>query len=89
MNLQAKKLKLPFEKENYAPGIDEPLVMERNNKNYYYHFDGLGSVTQITDTSGNLVNSYTYDSFGNIMQKSENVENFYTYLTQEPLGHLI
>ena len=40
--------------------------MERNNQNYYFHQDGLGSIIAITDASGQKVQSYSYDSFGNI-----------------------
>jgi len=38
--------------------------MERGGTSYYYHFDGLGSVTALSDSDGNLVESYTYDIFG-------------------------
>jgi len=31
---------------------------------YYYHYDGLGSVKAITDSSGNVIESYTYDVYG-------------------------
>ncbi len=48
----------------YGPGIDEPILMERGGETYYYHFDGLGSVTAITDSSGTTVESYTYDVYG-------------------------
>ncbi len=30
----------------------------------YYLFDGLGSVVAVTDASGNVTNSYTYDPYG-------------------------
>ena len=40
--------------------------MERNNQNYYFHQDGLGSIIAITDASGQKIQSYSYDSFGNI-----------------------
>lgn len=39
--------------------------MERNGQNYNFHQDGLGSIIAITDASGNKVQSYDYDSFGN------------------------
>jgi YD repeat-containing protein len=29
----------------HGPGIDEPLSLERNGQKYYYHADGLGSIT--------------------------------------------
>ena len=27
----------------HGPGIDEPLIMEKNAQSFYYHADGLGS----------------------------------------------
>ena len=32
---------------------------------YFYHFDGLGSVVALSNTSGVIVEHYTYDAFGN------------------------
>lgn len=51
----------------YGPNIDEPVCMidvTDGNKVYYYHFDGLGSVFDLTDTSGTFVEYYEYDVFG-------------------------
>jgi len=31
---------------------------------YYYHFDGLGSVVALSDGNGNIVERYSYDVFG-------------------------
>lgn len=45
-------------------GIDEPLAMSRNGATSYYHADGLGTITSLTDGSGSAVAVYTYDSFG-------------------------
>ena len=49
---------------SYGSGIDEPLTMERGGNVYYYHRDGLGSVTELSDQSGNLVERYAYDVYG-------------------------
>ena len=38
--------------------------MEKGGTSYYYHYDGLGSVTNLTDSSGTTVESYSYDAFG-------------------------
>jgi len=46
----------------HGPGIDEPLVMEKNGVSSFYHADGLGSITELTDNSGTIVQSYTYSS---------------------------
>ncbi|MCM8813406.1 MAG: hypothetical protein NC924_05645 [Candidatus Omnitrophica bacterium] len=54
----------------YGPGIDEPVVMYRNGQRYFYLLDGLGSVIALTDDSGAVVESYTYDAFGKPEQAS-------------------
>jgi RHS repeat-associated protein len=48
----------------YGTGMDEPLTMERDGNTYYYHRDALGSITEITDESGTLVERYEYDVYG-------------------------
>jgi RHS repeat-associated protein len=48
----------------YSTGIDEVLTMERGGNTYYYHRDALGSITEITDEDGDLVERYDYDVYG-------------------------
>jgi RHS repeat-associated protein len=67
----------------HGPGIDEPIIMERNGASYYYVADGLGSIVKLVDTVGTVVNNYVYDSFGNMLEKTEGVTNFYTYTARE------
>jgi len=50
----------------HGPGIDEPLIMEKGGASFFYHADGLGSITEITDTAGVVKQQYTYSSFGKI-----------------------
>ena len=45
--------------------IDEPLTMTRSSTTYYYNLDGLGSIRQLLNSSGTIVESYTYDPYGN------------------------
>ena len=33
-------------------------------KAYYYHFDGLGSIIAVTDSTGNAVEAYRYSVYG-------------------------
>ena len=47
-------------------GIDDQLAMIKNGQTYYYHKDGLGSIVALTDSAGNVAQTYKYDSFGNI-----------------------
>jgi RHS repeat-associated protein len=48
----------------HGPGIDWPLLVEREGQTFFYHADALGSVTGLTDASGNVSKSYAYDSWG-------------------------
>lgn len=50
----------------HGPGIDEPLILEKSGQSFFYHADGLGSITEITDAFGVVKQSYTYSSFGKI-----------------------
>lgn len=74
----------------HGPGIDEPLIMERDMDGdgslesvYFYHADGLGSIVAMSDLSGNIVQTYEYDSFGNIVKQTGSITNFYTYTARE------
>jgi RHS repeat-associated protein len=67
----------------HGPGIDEPLAMERGGAWYYYHFDGLGSVTMLTRADKTVANRYTYDDFGGFRSKTEAVTNVYTFTGRE------
>lgn len=61
----------------FGIGIDEILKMTRNGNDYYYHYDGLGSVTDITDSTNNVVESYSYDVYGQPNQLSTIGNRFY------------
>jgi RHS repeat-associated protein len=67
----------------HGPGVDEPIAMTRGSASYFYHQDGLGTVTELTDGSGTTAKSYAYDSWGNILAQTGTVENPYTYTGRE------
>ena len=48
----------------YGAGVDEVLVMIRDNQSYYYHTNSLGTVTHVTNSTGSLVEEYRYDAYG-------------------------
>ena len=73
----------PITRYTHGPGVDEPLIAERGGSSYYYLSDGLGSIVAITDSTGNIVKSYTYDSFGNIVDEQGTLLNTYTYTSRE------
>jgi YD repeat-containing protein len=68
----------------HGPGIDEPLIMEKNSQSFYYHADGLGSITELTNQSGTVAQRYAYSSFGKIeSQLDANFAQPYTYTSRE------
>jgi len=46
-------------------GVRGLVSQLRDGVRYYYHFDGLGSMMQVTDGNQNIVASYKYDAWGN------------------------
>ncbi|MEK4297356.1 RHS repeat domain-containing protein [Paenibacillus sp. FSL R5-0914] len=70
------------QKANYVRG-DRLLVKKdvttTTTKDYYYLYNGHGDVVQILDTNGNVVNSYSYDSWGNITNQTEGISNSFKY----------
>jgi RHS repeat-associated protein len=53
----------------YGPGglaVEQISTVSGTNTVRYLHHDQLGSTRQITDASGNVVGSYTYDPFGKL-----------------------
>lgn len=66
----------------HGQGIDVPIAMVKNNQTYYHIFDGLGSVLYLTDTNCNIVENYTYDTFGNLTGLPA-TGNLYAYTSRE------
>ena len=48
----------------YGANIDEPVCMIVGSSTYYYHYDGLGSVIALSNSSKQIVEQYSYDVFG-------------------------
>ncbi len=63
--------------------VDEPLAESRSGATSYYEQDGVGSVTSLSNTSGALSQTYTYDSFGNTTNSSGSLTNFFRYTARE------
>jgi RHS repeat-associated protein len=63
--------------------IDEPLAMLRSSATSYFHADGLGSVTSLSNAAGSIANTYTYDSFGNLTASTGSLTNPFQYTARE------
>lgn len=51
----------------YGNYVDEVLQMNRGGQSYYYHQNALWSPLALTDSSGNVVERYTYDVYGPVV----------------------
>ena len=49
---------------------------------YYYHFDALGSTRMLTDESGHITDTYTYDAWGNASHTYGGTSQPYQYVGQ-------
>lgn len=64
-------------------GVDEPLAMLRAAITDYYEADGLGSVTSLSDFSGAIAETYTYDSYGKLTAAGATLNNPFRYTGRE------
>jgi len=69
----------------YSQGlnIDEPLAMLRSAATSYYHADGLGSISSLSNAAGSIANTYTYDSFGKLTASTGSLVNSFQYTARE------
>jgi len=67
----------------HGPGIDEPLAVMTSKGTYFYHLDGLGSVVALTDQRGITVQTYGYDSYGNMNDQKSRVKQAFSFTGRE------
>jgi len=66
-----------------GPNIDEPLAILRGGATSFYHADGLGSVTSLSNSAGAIAQTYTFDSFGKQTASSGSLTNAFRYTGRE------
>jgi len=49
----------------------------------YYHYDGIGSAVNLTNASGTITQSCTYDAFGNVLTQTGSINNSHQFLSKE------
>ena len=62
---------------------DDLISQKRESSFSYYHYDGQLSVHQLTDNSGEITDTYTYDAFGLLLALSGSTENIYLYTGEQ------
>jgi RHS repeat-associated protein len=68
---------------SYGGGIGGIISANRGGNNYYYHYNGIGSVTALTDSASAVVATYDYDAYGNTLASTGTVPNPYGFSTKE------
>jgi RHS repeat-associated protein len=70
----------------YGVWIDEPLTLDRDenadgvaDQSFFYHQDGRTNVTALTDATGGLVQTITYDAYGRPSFGPSSVANPYSF----------
>ena len=63
-----------------GPGIDQPIASNESTTQQIYISDYLGSIVRLTNSSGSLLASNVYDSFG---QQLSGPANRYSYTARE------
>lgn len=61
----------------YTSGLyyDQWLSLDQNNESSFYILDGKGNVSGLLNASGDLINQYRYDVFGNLLFSIVNTPN--------------
>src|SRR5260370_17854074 len=57
--------------------------MLRSGATSYFHADGLGSITSLSNPAGSIANTYTYDSFGELTASTGSLVNPFRYTARE------
>ena len=56
------------------------LSQRRGNTSHYHHHDALGSTRFLTDSSGNVTDTYLHDSWGNLIASSGTTVNPFRWI---------
>jgi RHS repeat-associated protein len=63
--------------------MDDSFAELRSGGTSYYEADGLGSITSLSNSAGALVNTYSYDSFGNPTATTGTIVNPFRFTARE------
>lgn len=70
------------ETASYTRG-EELLSMEKGGQICYYLYDGHGSVRALTNEAGEVTDQYSYDAYGNLLEKEGSTENEFLYTGEQ------
>jgi RHS repeat-associated protein len=70
----------------YVYGLDLISATDGEGAQTYFQYDGLGSVTDLTDSAGNSVDSYSFDVFGTIRTQSGSSPHYWLFTGEQRDG---
>ena len=59
------------------------LSQQSANAVHYYHYDSLGTTRALSDSSGAITDTYLYEAFGNLLDKTGDTENRYLFAGEQ------
>ncbi|MGF1677494.1 MAG: RHS repeat-associated core domain-containing protein [Rivularia sp. (in: cyanobacteria)] len=59
------------------------IAQEQANARTYYHVDGLSSTRVLTDANGDVVITYDYDAYGELINSTGGLENKYLFAGEQ------
>jgi RHS repeat-associated protein len=62
---------------------DTLISLHRENETRYYMYDGHGSVRMLMDENANITDTYTFDAFGNLTDRTGETENDFLYAGEQ------
>jgi RHS repeat-associated protein len=68
--------------KQYTYGLD--LISQRQSSGVsFYNYDGHGSVRGLSNVSGSVTDTYSYDTFGTLIERTGNTDNNYLYAGEQ------
>jgi choice-of-anchor A domain-containing protein/RHS repeat-associated protein len=62
---------------------DDLISQNKAGQTAYYHYDGLGSTRQLSNTQGNFTDGYHYQAFGKLLNKTGTTDNKYLFTGEQ------
>ena len=67
----------------YAHGLDLISMTDPHRGEFYYHYDGLGSVRSMSDSKESIKTIYLYDAFGQTRKEMGHVDNDFRFTGEQ------
>jgi RHS repeat-associated protein len=63
------------------------ISQHRGGQSRFYHFDGQGNTTSLTDANGNVTDTYAYNAFGEVTERTGSTVNPFQFVGQKGYYH--